>query len=178
MPHDERYPGDELVPDATMVFDRQAVIGADPSQVWPWLAQLGKGRAGWYLPRRVERFVPHARRAARSILPEHQTLAVGDRVPDYGGHHEWLEIALIDPPLALVYQTERRGTPFSWALLLTPLGPHRTVLHLRFRARLRSAGPQRRAITLFGDVADWATGALMIRGLRERLEEPGDGLSD
>ncbi|MGH2851458.1 MAG: hypothetical protein ACRDLP_12660, partial [Solirubrobacteraceae bacterium] len=148
-----------------------AVIGADSSQVWPWLTQLGKRRAGWYLPRRVERLVPRSRRAARSILTEHQTLAIGDRVPDYGGRHEWLEVALIDPPLALVYRTERRGTPFSWALLLTPLGADRTVLHLRFRARLRSGGAQRRAITLFGDFADWATGALMVSGLRERLEE-------
>jgi hypothetical protein len=160
-----------------MVFDRRAVIEADPSRVWPWLSQLGKRRAGWYLPRRVERFVPRGRRAARSILPEYQHLAVGDRVPDYGGRHAWLEVALIERPLALVYRTERRGTPFSWALLLTPLGPDRTVLHLRFRARLRSGGPRRRAITLFGDAADWAAGALMISGLRERLEEHGDGLS-
>lgn len=178
MPRDERYAGDELVPDATIVFDRRAVIESDPEQIWPWLAQLGKQRAGWYLPHHVERIVPRGRRAARSILPEHQDLAVGDRVPDYGGRDAWLEIALIEPPLALVYRTERRGTPFSWALRLTPLGPDRTVLHLRFRACLRSDGTRRRAITLFGDLADWGTCVLMIRGLRERLKELRDGVSN
>jgi hypothetical protein len=163
------YPGDELVPDATIVFDRRAIVSADPVRIWPWLIQLGKRRAGWYLPRAIERFLPRGRRAARTLLPEHQRLGVGDRVPDYGGRREWLEVARIDPPLTLVYRTERRRTPFSWALLLTPLDADTTVLHLRFRGRLRSGGPLRRAIVLLGDVADRTTGALMIRGLRERL---------
>jgi hypothetical protein len=164
------YPGDELVPDANAVFDRRAIVRAAPEEIWPWLVQLGKHRAGWYLPRGAERFVPPGRRASRAILPEHQALAVGDRIPDYGGRHDWLEATRIEPPLMLVYRTERRGTPFSWALLMTPLDPASTVLHLRFRARLRGRGARRRAVVVLGGAVDAATGELMIRGLRERVE--------
>jgi hypothetical protein len=38
--------GDELVPDANLVFDRSRTISAPPDAVWPWLLQLGKHRAG------------------------------------------------------------------------------------------------------------------------------------
>lgn len=164
-------PGDELMADANMVFDRRRGIAAPADEVWPWLVQLGKDRAGWYLPRGVERLLPPGRRATRAILHEHQRLAVADRVPDYGGRDAWLEVAQIDPARALVYRTERRGTPFSWALLLAPTAAG-SELHLRFRARLRSRGVRRHVITVLGDLADAATVELMIRGLRERVE-PG-----
>jgi hypothetical protein len=163
-------PGDDLVPDAVMVFDRSREIAATPEAIWPWLVQLGKRRAGWYMPARVERFVPPGRRGARAIDPRWQELAVGDRVPDYGGRHETLEVALIDPPHALVYRSERRGALFSWALLLRPVGMGRTDVHLRFRGKVRSTGWRRRALVLLGDAFDWATTELMLRGLSERVE--------
>ncbi|MGH2892374.1 MAG: hypothetical protein ACRDPM_03775 [Solirubrobacteraceae bacterium] len=161
--------GDDLIPDADMVFDRIAVIKAGSAEIWPWLMQLGKRRAGWYLPGRVERFLPPQRRAARRVDPRWQALRVGERIPDYGGRDEYLEVARIDPGRALVYRAERRGARFTWALLLEPQGPSETVLRLRFRGRLRSTGWRRRAIVTAGGFFDWVTGALMLAGLRERV---------
>ena len=45
-------PGDDLVPRADVVMDRAFDLPAPPEVVWPWFVQLGKKRAGWYLPRR------------------------------------------------------------------------------------------------------------------------------
>ena len=43
------YPGDELVPDADgSVFTMATTLPAPPDKVWPWLVQMGFGRAGWY----------------------------------------------------------------------------------------------------------------------------------
>ncbi|HEY2192382.1 MAG TPA: hypothetical protein VGH76_08775 [Actinomycetospora sp.] len=50
-----RLPGDDLVPDAQVTMDRAFDLPAVPEILWPWLAQLGKQRAGWYLPAGVER---------------------------------------------------------------------------------------------------------------------------
>ena len=41
-------PGDELVADATIGWTHAITIGARPAAVWPWLAQMGCRRAGWY----------------------------------------------------------------------------------------------------------------------------------
>ena len=43
-------PGDDLVR-ADVVMDRGFDLPAPPDEVWPWLVQLGKRRAGWYLRR-------------------------------------------------------------------------------------------------------------------------------
>src|SRR5436190_13339183 len=41
-------PGDDLVAEPTAAETRAVNITAPVSAVWPWLAQLGSGRGGWY----------------------------------------------------------------------------------------------------------------------------------
>src|ERR1700750_1335738 len=90
-----RLPGDELLPGATVVMNRAFTVPRAPSEVWAWLAQLCKGRAGWSLPWAVERMIPRGRRAARAIDDRWQHLQVGDVVPDYGGKRETFEVRQI-----------------------------------------------------------------------------------
>jgi hypothetical protein len=162
-------PGDDLISDANMVFDRMIELTASPEQIWPWLVQLGKRRAGWYMPARVERIVPPSRRGAWHLDPRWQTLNVGERIPDYGGPRAELEVASIDPERTLVYRSQRRGTAFSWALILHPVSPTRTRVQLRFRGRVTSTGWRYQAIMRIGDLFDRLTGELLLRGLRERV---------
>src|SRR5690348_17273646 len=102
-----KLPGDDVIVDASMVFDHAAVYVASPEAIWPWIAQLGKRRGGWYMPSRVEPFVvwSRRRRAATVVEDRWQHLSVGDRVPDYGGRNEEFEVIVIDPPHALVYRS-------------------------------------------------------------------------
>ena len=51
------FPGDELV-DAAATLDREYVLHATAADVWPWLEQVGKSRAGWYAPGWFERLTP------------------------------------------------------------------------------------------------------------------------
>ncbi len=167
-------PGDDVVPDADVVMDRAFTVEATPEEVWPWLAQLGKQRAGWYLPRVVERVVPPGRRAARALLPGHVDLAVGDVVPDYGGPEETFEVVSVDPPSSLVYRSRRgRGgrVAVSWAITLAAYDTARSPL-TRVQLRLRLGGLRRPwlAATL-GEAVDLLTIAGMAAGLRERLRQ-------
>ena len=41
-------PGDELVQGPHLVSTRVVTVQAPPERVWPWLVQIGRGRAGWY----------------------------------------------------------------------------------------------------------------------------------
>jgi hypothetical protein len=158
-------PGDDIVPEADVVMDRAFTVEADPEAVWPWIVQLGKHRAGWYLPRSVEHLVPRSRRAAREVLSQWQGLAVGDVVPDWGGQDATFEVAAIEPARHLVYRSTRGHTNLSWALTLGAQGAS-TRLHLRLRL-----GPVRRVrlAETVGGRFDALTILGMAAGLRERL---------
>lgn len=158
-------PGDDVVPDADVVMDRAFTVGAAPDRVWPWLVQLGKQRAGWYLPRAVERVVPPGRRAARTLLPEHQRLAVGDVVPDYGGPRATFEVVSVEAPRSLVYRSRRGRTEVSWALVLAARDAGTRV---QLRLRLGPVQHPRLAETA-GGLVDLLTIAGMAAGLRERV---------
>jgi hypothetical protein len=54
-------------------------------EVWPWLVQLGSGRAGWYS---YDLFDNDGRPSADRILPQLQQIQVGDWVPMSGTVNE------------------------------------------------------------------------------------------
>jgi len=159
-------PGDGIVPSADVVMDRSFDLDEPPGVVWPWIVQLGKDRAGWYLPRAVERLVPRSRRAARAVVPRWQGLVVGDVVPDYGGADATFEVVELAPARHLVYRSRRRRTDVSWAIVLSPKDSG-TRVQLRLRL-----GPVRRVWLAehLGGAFDALTIAGMAAGLRERLE--------
>ena len=113
-------PGDDLVDPADVVMDRAFTVPGLPEQVWPWLVQLGKQRAGWYLPARAERLLPRSRRGARTVNPAWLGLRPGDVIPDYGSRHETFEVAAITAPSSLVYRSRRGHTDLTWSLTLEP----------------------------------------------------------
>jgi hypothetical protein len=158
-------PGDALVPAADVVMDRAFSLAARPEIVWPWIVQLGKARAGWDFPRAVERFTPRSRRAARTIDARWQTLAVGDRIPDYGPGG-YFDVAQLEAPAALVYSARRGHTDLTWSITLEPVDPD----HTRVFLRLRLGTVRRRFLARsVGDLFDLLTIAGLAAGLRERL---------
>lgn len=95
-------PGDGLIPDAGTAT-RAITIRATPEDVWPWLVQLGYGRAGWYSYGWIDN---DFRKIADRILPEHQNLEPGDTIlmtPDMG-----FEVVAIDPATLDREHAERR----------------------------------------------------------------------
>jgi hypothetical protein len=108
-------PGDGLVPSPDVVMDRAFSLAAPTTEVWPWFAQLGKGRSGWYLPRWAERLVPPGRRALRAIDPSLLGLRPGDVIDDRGGAGASFEIVRHAPPTTLVHRSSRGAVRLSWA---------------------------------------------------------------
>lgn len=173
-PRDEEVraelPGDDLVPDPDSVMDRGFTVPGDPGEVWPWLVQLGKQRAGWYLPAALEHVIPRSRRATRVIDSRWQGLAVGDVIPDYGGLRETFEAVVVQAPTTLVYRSQRRGMRISWAIVLgqDELAPRSPATRVHLRLRL---GPVRRRwlVDTLGELVDFGTVAVLAAGLNERL---------
>jgi hypothetical protein len=73
-------PGDELVRDHQIRTTRAITIDAPVESVWPWLAQIGENRGGFYSYSGLERVAGAHIHNAKAIHPEWQELGVGDTV--------------------------------------------------------------------------------------------------
>jgi hypothetical protein len=161
-------PGDDLLPDATIVMDRATTLPAPPPAVWPWLVQLGKDRAGWYLPQSVERLIPPGRRGARTLLQVYEEITVGDRVADWGPGNPTLHAVVVAPPATLGFRTVRGRTTATWVLTLDPVGATGSRLHTRLRID-RPRDWRTPLVAALGGLFDWATTEGLFAGLAERV---------
>lgn len=103
-------------------------IDSTPEEVWPWLVQMGQGRAGFYSHDHLERLTGAGITNADEIHPEWQTLAVGDLMRTYRPLPRfeplgWF-VAALEPGRALVVHEPRRKGVInsSWAFVLEPFG--------------------------------------------------------
>jgi len=73
-----KFPGDELIHSPEMIITHSITIHALSEMVWPWLVQLGSGRAGWYSYDRIDN---GGNPSSKIIIPELQHIKVGDIFP-------------------------------------------------------------------------------------------------
>jgi len=156
-------PGDGLVPDARRGATMATTIDAPPSTVWPWLVQMGFGRAGWYSYDRLDNA---GRMSAERILPQLQELRVGDRIDMTRDGRTWFEVARLEPEQHLVLRAcidLRRGRSYdaagsrpcwfsdsTWEFALEPLAGGRTRLVVGSWAAARP-----RVLTRVADLVFW-----------------------
>ena len=71
-------PGDELIPNPIASLTHAVTIRRARRDVWPWLVQMGAGRAGWY----SYDFIDNGRvRSSDRIVPEFQKIEAGGILP-------------------------------------------------------------------------------------------------
>jgi hypothetical protein len=151
---------------------RAVTVRAAAAGVWPWIAQLGQGRGGFYSYDFLENLVGCDIHSADRIVPEWQAINVGDQVnlrPEVG-----LLVALVDPERVLVL---RGGVPmgrtqppydFTWAFILRPgpAGASRLLVRERYSYSRRWAPLLVEPVELISFVMSQR----MLRGIRERAE--------
>lgn len=162
-------PGDELVDDASVRTTRAVTVDAPAREVWPWLAQIGEGRGGFYSYSLLERAVGADIHNADVIHPEWQKLRVGDTIwlaRRYGPAARQI-VAAVAPAshLVLVSPTDferiRHGDRAGgcWAFVLRPEGA-------RTRLLVRGSGaPVGHPVF---DVPHFVMEQKMMRGIAER----------
>lgn len=132
---DERVrllPGDELIPNPIGVLMHAITIRRPPADVWPWLVQMGGGRAGWYSYDWIDNSrVPSAER----VRPELQAISVGAVFPALPGRTDGFVVASYETELSLVlaWRQPDGSSIMTWAFVLTPLGQGWTRLLVRAR---------------------------------------------
>ncbi|HZK05469.1 MAG TPA: hypothetical protein VFC82_06415 [Actinomycetaceae bacterium] len=162
-------PGDEIFPLASIQNDRATTIEAAPEAVWPWIAQLGQDKAGFYSFEVLENAVGCEITNADSINPEWQHPEVGGSFPLAPGME--LRVAEVEPGGHLVVSSRGAEAPeyigdgiefdFTWAFVLTPVtgdnGALGTRLHIRerYEPKNRKTARMVQAVTWVSALMTW-----------------------
>ena len=158
-------PGDRLLPRAQYRCTRAITVCATPEEVWPWLVQVGVGRAGWYADDLLDNF---ARPSARELIPDLQDIHVGQRLP-WIPHPSARTAFVVDgfeAPDWLLWTTPNRT--WAWRLVRLPGGGTRLISRMHTFYEWRR--PLVLGTVLLMEVADFAMMRRMLRGIRDRAE--------
>lgn len=125
-------PGDMLIADPFGTLTHAITIGCGPHAVWPWLVQMGAGRAGWYSYDALDN--AHRPSASR-LVPELQDLAIGQMFPALpGATGGFVVLAFGTGRWLLLGFPDADGTPLvTWAFVLEdgPGGSTRLIVRVR-----------------------------------------------
>ena len=174
------YPGGDLVAGGKRGATMAVTIEAPPSQLWPWLVQMGCDRAGWYSWDRLDnRGAPSAAR----VHTEWQQIAIGDHLSSTPGGGSWFEVAALEPErfLALRATIDLRGRPFDptgpkprayadsvWCFQLAELPEARTRLIVSGYASMRPRLLQWIGQVVFWEPAHWLMQTRQFKNLQRR----------
>lgn len=162
-------PGDELDPHPTFLATRAITIDGTPEQIWPWLIQMGYGRAGYYGYDLIENVgSPLGILSAERILPEFQQFNVGDDVPISAvATMEFYEIEL-NSHVIWSGQTGEYPGGFTWALY--PVDENHTRFVSRIRWSHHWTQPDIIALDLFTEFTDHLAVRKILQGVKDRVE--------
>jgi hypothetical protein len=172
-------PGDELVPRPDLTTTRAVTVNARAADVWPWIAQLGQGRGGFYSYDALENLVGCDIHSSDRIVPAWQDVAVGAQVrlaPEVA-----MTVAVAEPGHTLVL---RGGIPMgsvaapfdcTWAFVLReePDATTRLISRERYGYLRWWAG----FVVVPMSVISFVMSRKMLHGIADRTEHaaPGPG---
>jgi hypothetical protein len=158
-------PGDDLVPRCQYVVTRAITIRAAPAAVWPWLVQIGFGKAGFYAHDLLDNA---GRKSASELLEDCQRPSVGDWVPMFTRVNEVtaFRIASLEPPRVLLWV--KPDSTWVWALTGTREGT-RLVTRLRILYRWGRPGEAVFSV-LLNEFGDFPMMRKMLLTIRQRAE--------
>ncbi len=157
-------PGDEVVVRPTFNATRAVSVAAPAECIYPWLVQMGVGRAGWYSYDVLDNL---ARPSATEILPQHQQIAVGDVVPMSPDGLQGMRVLDFSPDSSLLWWDGVGDSTWVWSIQQRADGTSRLVSRVRMKYRWLSPS------ILFALLVEFFDLVMMRRamlGIKERAE--------
>jgi hypothetical protein len=168
LPHEPELPmpGDDLIPQPAMSATRAIVIGAPPDEVFPWFAQMGPGRAGWYSYDWIDN---RGVESSREINPEWVVDEPGTSMGGMAGIG--FDIVDVVPGRRLVISVATDGPlAFTMSYLLVPWGADQTRVLVRVRGA-SDGGRWLDPLIRFGlGPGDFVMVRRQLLGVKERVE--------
>jgi proline iminopeptidase len=179
----QALPGDNVVPHPKSEINLATTVQAPVEKIWPWFAQLGCGRGGWYSYDLLDNGgIPSAKR----ILPEHQRLEVGDIVKAMPKGEFGFPVAGVEPCrvlcLAGILNTKTGQPPDPQApppeayfggdqvFFMQPAGPHITRLIFRMRTDWNPSFANTLAYRIFLEPISFVMMRKMMINVKKRAE--------
>jgi hypothetical protein len=157
-------PGDEVVPRPTFNATRAITIKATPGKIWPWLVQIGFGRAGWYSYDLLDNF---GKASSEEILPALQHLSVGDFIPIGPVKDAGMWVESFDPNRWILWKNKAGDATWLWAI--EPSAEAESRLVTRNRVLYRWLSPTM-LFNLLVEFADLAMMRKCLLGIKRRAE--------
>jgi hypothetical protein len=173
-----RLPGDDVIPTPLASLTHAVTIDRDSRSVWPWLAQMGAGRAGWY----SYDLLDNGRQpSATRIMAEQQSIAIGTLFPALPGATDGFKVLAFEPGTWLLLGwAEPDGAPLvTWAFVLESRGNNRTRLITRVRGseRYRFHGLPAALSTKIVRIVHFVMQRRQLLGIARRVESLDDTLT-
>lgn len=129
MSESSRFRG-TLIRDPIGSLTNAVTIHGSPRDVWPWLAQMGAGRGGWYSYDSIDN---GGQRSAERIRPKLQAIRVGTIFPAVPRASDVFSVVRCEPERALVlaWRLENGTCQVTWAFVLEEVSHDRTRLIVR-----------------------------------------------
>jgi hypothetical protein len=171
-------PGDDVVRRAQFNATRAITIDVPPEHVWPWIVQLGYGRAGFYTYDLIDNA---GQWSADRILEAYQHPKTGDLMPMYkevGGLAIAYTVTAFETNEWMIWvhrprPEERPDSTWTWRLDRTDRGGTRLVTRMKQDYRWATPG-----LALFNfvlmEMGDFAMERRMLKGIKRRAESTGD----
>jgi hypothetical protein len=159
-------PGDDLLDPADIVATRAIGIDAPPSAIWPWLVQMGPGRAGAYTYDWIENLFGLNMHSADQIRGEWQNLNVGD-VLRSRDDRPGMRVEILVPERVLSNRSE--AGDWVWTFALVPENGS-TRLISRNRIAMKGAAAGHRLGMLVMEPGSLVMERKMLLGIKQRAE--------
>jgi hypothetical protein len=161
-------PEDDAVAHPAFDATRAITIRGTPEQMWPWLAQMGFRRAGFYGYDLIENLGSGTgMRSARAILPQFQQPKTGELEPISVA--ATLKFGTIAPHSVIVWLSQDVPCDGVYIWQLVPLDGQRTRLISRIRWSY-APGVWFKALGVLTEFADHVAVRKILKGVRDRVE--------
>jgi len=163
-------PGDELVPHPKGGFTQAITIRSPRHRVWPWMAQIGQGRGGFYSYDFLENLIGCNIHSVDKIVPEYQ----------HDGKSEGLRLHPKMPPVPFLAIKPGRSllfggrwyedAPTSWVLGVDEVDENTTRLIARWIFDFKPRLTDTLLYKGFVEPISFVMGRKMLLGIKKRAE--------
>jgi hypothetical protein len=162
-------PGDELLSNPAVTMTHGITIEVPAAEVWPWIAQIGDVRGGFYSYTFIENIIAGQRMYVNAdrIIPELQNPRVGDQLIGGGMQNVY---ALEEGRWLLGSAAPEFPMGWTWIWALFPEGEKRTRLISRFRIQPPAELSANAAAGFVMNAGSFVMARKMMQGIKDRAE--------